>query len=129
MLSKDLLSPGSRRYVLLVRWSIVAALWILLVSMATGKAGVSNYLELARNRDTLQDVTRELAVKNQFLEAEIKKLETSKDAQVRYLKESFGYISPGEVVFHFKDTPLHENPLRRKQREQAASAAAVRTHY
>ncbi|MCA2960447.1 MAG: septum formation initiator family protein [Silvanigrellales bacterium] len=92
---------GSPRLALFVRWSIVIALWALLISMATGQSGVSNYRELLRNRAELESVVDGLGVENQLLEERLEKLKTSREAQMRYLKEQFGYVEKGEIVFHF----------------------------
>lgn len=92
---------GSPRLALLVRWSIVIALWALLLSMATGQSGVSNYRELLRNRDELEGVNAELQIENQLLRERIERLKTSREAQLRYLKDQFGYVERGEFVYHF----------------------------
>jgi len=92
---------GSPRLALLVRWSIVVALWALLISMATGQSGVSNYRELLRGRDELQSVNAALMIENQLLSERISRLRTSRDAQLRYLKGDFGYVEKGELVYHF----------------------------
>jgi cell division protein FtsB len=94
-------SLGSARLALLVRWSIVIALWALLISMATGQSGVSNYRELLRNEEELLSVTNGLRLENQLLGERIERLKSSREAQLRYLKEDFGYIEEGEVVYHF----------------------------
>lgn len=92
---------GSPRLALFVRWSIVIALWALLLSMATGQSGVSNYRELLRNRAELESVVGSLSVENQLLEERLERLKVSREAQLRYLKEQFGFVEKGEIVFHF----------------------------
>jgi cell division protein FtsB len=94
---------GSPRLALLVRWSIVIALWALLMSMATGQSGVSNYRELLHGREELEAVNDALAIENQLLEERVARLGTSREAQMRYLKDQFGYVEKGEVVFHFSN--------------------------
>ena len=92
---------GSLRLALMVRWSIVIALWALLISMATGQSGVSNYRELLRGRTELETVNDALIIDNQLLEERLVRMRTSREAQLRYLKEQFGYVEQGEIVFHF----------------------------
>lgn len=90
-----------REVTFVVRWAIVGALGILLISMATGQSGITNYMELLSNRDELWRVTQELSARNQLVQQRIADLKTSREAQVRYVKEEFGYVEPGEVIYHF----------------------------
>jgi cell division protein FtsB len=117
-------SLGSQKISLLVRWSVVVALWSLLLSMATGQSGVSNYRELLKNRDALRDINAQLAVENQFLEERIQRLKTSKDEQIRYVKEHFGYIEAGEMVFHFPNPKRMKIPAKPLQDETSQASSA-----
>ena len=110
----------STRFTLLVRWVIVLALWVLLISMATGQFGISNYLELRRNREELSDLTMQLSIRNQMLEDSIWRLKTSRDAQLRYLKEGFGLVEQGEFVYHFGQIPTRL--IRAKKKQELSSA-------
>jgi cell division protein FtsB len=117
---------GTPRLALLVRWSIVIALWALLTSMATGQAGVSNYRELLENRAELEAVNDALMIENQLLEERIARLRDSKDAQLRYLKSQFGYVEKGEIVFHFagrRRPEVQAKPVA-PAKEQSASRGA-----
>lgn len=91
----------SQNFTLVIRWAIVLALSVLLVSMATGQYGISNYRELLNSKEQLARVNMNLSIENQLLEDKIAKLKNSHDAQVHYLKENFGYIAQGEVIFRF----------------------------
>lgn len=114
----------SRGFTLIVRWTIVLALWVLLISMATGQFGISNYMELVRNRDALERINLQLSVDNQILEETIARMRTSRDAQLRYLKDNFGYVEKGEFVYHFGRGPIPEFKAKRpKVREAAAEQA------
>ncbi len=93
--------PVSARLTLTMRWAMVAVLGVLLVSMATGQSGIANYRELKRNREALQQLVQEISIENQNMETQISKLKTSREAQLRYLKQEFGYVERGEYVFHF----------------------------
>jgi cell division protein FtsB len=86
---------------LVIRWAIVAALTVLLISMATGQSGISNYVALLDNKVELENVNMQLSLENQFIENQIHKLKTNQEAQVRFLKEEYGYIEKGEYVYHF----------------------------
>lgn len=94
--------PVSSRLTLVMRWALVAVLGVLLISMATGQSGINNYIELKKNREALQQTVQELAINNQFLEQHLNKLKTSREIQIRYLKEEFGYVEPNEFVYHFE---------------------------
>ena len=99
---------------MLVRWSIVLALWVLLISMATGQSGISNYLELVKNRDELAQVNMQIALENQMYEEQIASLKLSRESQVRYLKDNFGYIEKGEFVYHFNRGPIQQIRAKKK---------------
>ena len=92
----------SRRFQTTVRWTLVVALWALLMSMASGQSGISNYVELVQKRNVLLDVNMRLKIENQLLEEKIHLLKTSSTDQVRYLKEEFGYVQPGEYIYRFE---------------------------
>jgi cell division protein FtsB len=93
---------SSRRFQLTVRWTLVFALWALLMSMASGQAGISNYVELINKRNVLVDVNMRLKIENQQLEERIHLLKTSATEQIRFLKDEFGYVQPGEYVYRFE---------------------------
>jgi cell division protein FtsB len=93
--------PISSRLTLTMRWALVAVLGVLLISMATGQSGIANYLELKSNRESLSQVVNELSIENQKLETQLNKLKNSREAQVRFLKQEFGYIERNEYVYHF----------------------------
>lgn len=92
---------SSSSFTLIIRWAIVLALSVLLISMATGQYGISNYRELLKNKGELEELTMKLAIENQLLADKIDKLKTSRDAQIHFLKESFGYVAQGEVIYRF----------------------------
>lgn len=99
----------SRRFQLTVRWTLVIALWALLMSMASGQAGISNYVELVSKRNVLVDVNMGLKIENQLLEEKIKRLKTNATEQVRFLKEEYGYVQPGEYVYRFETRAKPQN--------------------
>ena len=102
----------SRRFQTTVRWTLVVALWALLMSMASGQSGISNYVELVQKRNVLLDVNMRLKIENQLLEEKIHLLKTSSTDQVRYLKEEFGYVQPGEYIYRFEK---EKKPSERKK--------------
>ncbi|APJ03494.1 FtsB family cell division protein [Silvanigrella aquatica] len=91
----------SKRFQTLARWVVVIVLWLIIGSIAIGKAGISNFMELIHERDVLNQAIMELEIQNQGLEEKIAKLKTSPERQLRYLKESFGYVEQDEYVFQF----------------------------
>jgi cell division protein FtsB len=105
--------PVSSRLTLTMRWAMVAVLGVLLISMATGQSGITNYVELKRNHESLQQIVQELSIENQMLEAKLNGLKTSRDLQLRYMKDEFGYIEPGEFVFHFSKHPQNKKANKR----------------
>jgi cell division protein FtsB len=91
----------SRRFQLTVRWTLVVALWALLMSMASGQAGISNYVELVNKRNILVDVNMKLKIENQLLEEKVKLLKSNTTEQIRFLKDEFGYVQANEYVYRF----------------------------
>lgn len=104
----------SRKFQLTVRWTLVVALWALLMSMASGQAGISNYVELVNKRNVLVDVNMRLKVENQLLEEKIKLLKTNNAEQIRFLKDEFGYVQPGELVYRFENSKKSEDSGKKK---------------
>jgi cell division protein FtsB len=106
---------SSRRFLVTVRWTLVVALWTLLMSMASGQSGISNYMELVSKRNVLVDVNTRLKIENQLMEERIQRLKTSSTEQVRFLKEEFGYVQEGEYIYRFdgekKNAPRGKAPV------------------
>ena len=103
----------SRRFQLTVRWTLVVALWALLMSMASGQAGISNYVELVNKRNILVDVNMKLKIENQLLEEKIKLLKSNTTEQIRFLKDEFGYVQANEYVYRF-DSKKKNNANEKK---------------
>lgn len=99
----------SESFTLMTRWAIVLALSVLLISMATGQYGISNFRELIKNQDELAEINMKLSIENQMLQEKITQLKTSRTAQIHHLKETYGVIEPNEIVFRF------DGNLRKKQ--------------
>jgi cell division protein FtsB len=93
----------SKRFQTLARWVVVIVLWLIIGSIAIGKAGISNFMELLNEKDVLNQTIMELQIQNQTLEEKIVKLKTSPEKQARYLKENFGYIEQDEYIFQFNN--------------------------
>ena len=100
--------PASNTLTLIVRWAIVLALTVLLISMATGQSGISNYMKLLEMKEELSDINSSLLFQNQSLEEKTALLKTSPEAQVRFLKENFGYVEKGEFLYRFDKNILRE---------------------
>jgi cell division protein FtsB len=109
--------PVSQRLTVVVRWAIIFSLGVLLVSMATGQSGIANYIELTKNRDELQSIVQQLAIENQELESKLDQIRGSRETQVRYLKQEFGYVEKGEFVYLFS-----RSPRAKSARNQAADS-------
>ena len=95
----------SKRFQTLARWVVVIVLWLIIGSIAIGKAGISNFMELINERDVLFQTIMELEIQNQTLEEKIARLKSSPERQSRYLKESFGYVEQDEYIFQFNTKP------------------------
>jgi cell division protein FtsB len=113
----------SRRFQSTVRWTLVVALWALLMSMASGQSGIANYVELVNKRNVLVDVNMRLKIENQLLEEKIRLLKNSPTEQLRYLKEEFGYVQPGEYIYRFetKKSRKEADPTPTKSQTSEAS--------
>lgn len=90
-------------FMLILRWSVVLALWAFLISMAIGQYGLSNYRALLNSKTELESIVAQLSFQNQMMQQKIEVLKNSEEHKLRYLKENFGLVSPGEMVFHFKN--------------------------
>jgi cell division protein FtsB len=99
MSSQELFHPN--HISLLVRWSIVLALWTLLISMASGQSGVSNYRDLQRNNEILELSNANLEYQVANLQLEIETLGSSAIARKRFLKNEIGLVEANEYVYHF----------------------------
>lgn len=93
----------SKRFQTLARWVVVIVLWLIIGSIAIGKAGISNFMELLNEKDVLNQTIMELQIQNQTIEEKIARLKTSPEKQARYLKENFGYIEQDEYIFQFNN--------------------------
>ena len=71
------------------------------MSMASGQAGISNYVELVNKRNILVDVNMKLKIENQLLEEKVKLLKSNTTEQIRFLKDEFGYVQANEYVYRF----------------------------
>jgi cell division protein FtsB len=110
----------SRKFQLTVRWTLVVALWALLMSMASGQAGISNYVELVGKRNILVDVNMRLKVENQLLEEKIKLLKSNPAEQIRFLKDEFGYVQANEYVYRFDKPEQLEKVTSKKKKTQTS---------
>jgi cell division protein FtsB len=109
----------SRSFGHVVRWTIVLALWTMLISMAIGQFGISNYIQLTDNAENLRERNMLLSIENQMIEAEIKNLQVSKRAQILYLAKEFGITEPGVAIVHLKPIPKHPTQPSETSPEQA----------
>ncbi|MEY2986683.1 MAG: hypothetical protein RJB13_204 [Pseudomonadota bacterium] len=105
----------SQRFQTTVRWTLVVALWALLMSMGSGQSGIANYVELVKKRNVLVDVNTRLKIENQHLEQKIHLLQTSTAEQLRFLKGEFGYVQPGEFIYRFEDEKHRPKPVEAKR--------------
>jgi len=117
----------SRRFQSTVRWTLVVALWALLMSMASGQSGIANYVELVNKRNVLVDVNMRLKIENQLLEEKIKLLKTSSSEQLRYLKEEFGYVQPGEYIYRFETKKNRKEPAPTPAKPQTTESVAAQS--
>lgn len=105
----------SQRFQTTVRWTLVVALWALLMSMGSGQSGIANYVELVNKRNVLVEVNTRLKIENQSLEQKIHSLKTSTAEQLRFLKEEFGYVQPGEFIYRFEKENGRQKPAEAKR--------------
>lgn len=113
----------SQRFQTTVRWTLVVALWALLMSMGSGQSGIANYVELVNKRNVLVEVNTRLKIENQNLEQKIHSLQTSTAEQLRFLKEEFGYVQPGEFIYRFES-----EKKRPKANEEQRPSHTTETH-
>ncbi|KAB8041083.1 hypothetical protein GCL60_03860 [Silvanigrella paludirubra] len=113
----------SKRFQTLARWVVVIVLWLIIGSIAIGKAGISNFMELLNEKDVLNQTIMELQIQNQTLEEKIVKLKTSPEKQARYLKENFGYIEQDEYIFQFNNKSTFSFGSNNKKMDNAIISA------
>lgn len=101
----------SKRFQTISRWIVLLVLWLIIGSIAIGKAGIANFMQLLHERDVLVQSNRELEIQNQYLEQKMNDLKSSSSRQVHYLKQNFGYVEQNEYVFQFKNS-LDDGNLR-----------------
>ena len=76
--------------------------WLIISSIAIGKAGIANFMQLLHERDVLQENNTRLSIQTQILEDQIYLLRHSPDYQSHYLKQHFGYVEQNESIYQFK---------------------------
>ncbi|WGL59531.1 septum formation initiator family protein [Pigmentibacter sp. JX0631] len=117
-------SVFSKRFQTLARWVVVVVLWLIIASIAIGKAGISNFMELLNEKEILVQTIMELQIQNQNLEEKIANLKTSPEKQARYLKENFGYIEQDEYIFQFSNKNPFEFGTKEKKTEKNSIISA-----
>lgn len=93
----------SKRFQSLSRWVVMCILWVIIFSIAIGKAGIANFMILMRERDVLIATVQGLSKQNQSIRDEIKNLKKYRILQERYLKQNFGYVEQKEFVYKFTE--------------------------
>lgn len=97
----------SRGFGHVVRWTIVLALWTLLISMAIGRFGISNYMQLRENATLLRDSNMKLAIENQMLQERLRALEHSPTARRLFVMSETGQIDGRQKIIHLNPVPTH----------------------
>lgn len=113
----------SRAFGHVVRWTIVLALWTMLISMAIGRFGISNYIQLTDNAENLRQRNMLLGIENQMLEAQIERLRVSERARLMYLAQEFGVTERGVHVVHLNPVPKHPAQPAKTAPEKADKVA------
>lgn len=91
-----------KRFQTIARWVVICVLWLIISSIAIGKAGIANFIQLLNERDVLVQNNMQLEIENQMLEETNTLLHTSPDYQAHYLKQNFGYVEQNEYIYQFK---------------------------
>ncbi len=92
----------SKRFQTITRWVVVCVLWLIISSIAIGKAGIANFMQLISERDVLLQNNMQLGIENQMLEETNILLHNSPEYQAHYLKQNFGYVEQNEYIYQFK---------------------------
>ena len=82
------------------------SLWVIIGSVAIGKAGISNFIDLVHERDVLKASNTQTQIYNQHLESRIAELKSSEWAAEQYLTQNYGYIKNGAYLFQFSASSL-----------------------
>ena len=102
-----------RKYRTLTRWVTVVSFWIIMLSISMGKWGVTHYFKLRDVKNELILSNSKIRSKNQQIRNEVSVLTHSKLAQEDYIRQDFGYIKEGEIVYRFETIPK-ERDFRKK---------------
>jgi len=94
-----------RKYRTLTRWVTVVSFWIIMLSISMGKWGVNHYLKLKEVKNEFILSNSKIRSKNQLIRNEVSVLTHSKLAQEDYMRQDFGYIKEGEIVYRFEAIP------------------------
>lgn len=104
----------SKRFESLSRWIVLIVLWAIILSIAVGKAGITNLIALSKERDVLLDTVKELTQENENMANLYQILSNSRQIQERYLKQNFGYVEQNEFVFQFQNSDFIRNNIDAK---------------
>lgn len=99
------ISIYSKKFQALARWVVLLVLWVIIFSIAMGKAGIANFVSLIQERNVLLLTVEDLSKQNEELEKTLHDLKTSRFVSERYLKQNFGYVEQDEYVIQFKKKP------------------------
>ena len=91
----------SKRFQTIARWVVVCVLWLIIASIAIGKAGIANFMQLIHERDVLLENNLQLEIQNQILKKKTQTLLISPESQAHYLKQNFGYVEQNEYIYQF----------------------------
>lgn len=92
----------SKRFQIFSRFVVIFVLWLIIGSVAIGKAGIANYMVLLKQRDLLKETNWKLKLQNQDLTENIHQLKKSPAARFHFLRDEFGYVaSENEYVYRF----------------------------
>ena len=92
----------SKKFQMIARWVVVVVLWLIIGSIAIGRAGIANFMELINERDGLVETNIQNLIQNQKIQQRIEALKNSPVEQIRFLKQNFGYVEQGEYVYRFQ---------------------------
>jgi hypothetical protein len=89
-----------------VRWAVTFLLGLLMLAMAKGPYGLSNYRQLLQVKENLKYSIDVLKIQNQEVRYQIQELKTSSRIRHKFLRE-MGFVEPYESVFILHPQSIH----------------------
>ncbi len=94
----------------MLTFGLVAAIVVVLGSLALARDGVPNLLALRRERQRLGEEAVAVLQENSTLRDQLARLRNDDRFLERLVRRELGFVGPGEVVYRFRRPPKEAAP-------------------